>query len=155
MSGRGFSFVTSFLGQEVLHSLVHYSSYIGGCLDVTPLSFRSFRSVPSRIVERRPLLLRSLRLIWGPRQTTPPASHRGSYRDDPSFSTLSVRLGFAINRISYRAQHEEFSTKSPAWHCFVESSDQQQPVVSEGHACLLVSCTRGPFPLTVNTDLSS
>ena len=61
-----------------LHPLVYYSSYIGGCLDVTPLSFRSFRSVPSGIVERRPLLLRSLRLIWGPRQTTPPASHRGS-----------------------------------------------------------------------------
>ena len=61
-----------------LHSFVYYSSYIGGCLDVTPLSFRSFRSVPSGIVERRPLLLRSLRLIWGPRQTTPPASHRGS-----------------------------------------------------------------------------
>ena len=61
-----------------LHSLVYYSSYIGGCLDATPLSFRSSRSVPSGIVERRPLLLRSLRLIWGPRQTTPPASHRGS-----------------------------------------------------------------------------
>ena len=67
-----------------------------------------------------------------------------------------MRLGFAINCISYRPQHEEFSTKSPAWHYFVvESSDRQEPVVSEGHACLLLSCTRGPFPLTVHKDLSS